>query len=103
MLRAAPRPISTRKYDLNQTSISRAIALLEAEGLVGEREGLPQVAPSARRLLEGFLLRYAAGPMTYSWEWERVSVAADDAVAWLLAEGIETATRPGVRCRRRTG
>lgn len=35
MLRAEPSPISARKYGLNQTSISRAIALLEAEGLEG--------------------------------------------------------------------
>lgn len=43
--------------------------------------------------LESFLLRYAQGPATYSWQWEHVAVAAGDDVAWLLAEGFETASR----------
>lgn len=44
--------------------------------------------------LESFLLRYAQGRATYSWQWEHVAVAAGDDVAWLLAEGFETASRP---------
>ena len=49
--------------------------------------------------LEGFLERYARSSTTYSWEWEPSLVAVEGDVAWLLAEGIETATTPsgGVR------
>lgn len=52
-----------------------------------------------RNELEGFLERYAHSSTTYSWEWERWVVAVEDDVAWLLAEGVETATTPsgGVR------
>ena len=42
--------------------------------------------------LTGFLNRYVNGPTTYSWEWDRHDVAAARSVAWLLAEGTETAT-----------
>ena len=42
--------------------------------------------------LMGFLDRYVNGPTTYSWEWDRHDVAAAGSVAWLLAEGTETAT-----------
>jgi uncharacterized protein (TIGR02246 family) len=42
--------------------------------------------------LMGFLNRYVNGPTTYSWEWDRHDVAASGPVAWLLAEGTETAT-----------
>ena len=42
--------------------------------------------------LMGFLNRYVNGPTTYSWEWDRHDVAAAGSVAWLLAEGTETAT-----------
>jgi uncharacterized protein (TIGR02246 family) len=42
--------------------------------------------------LMGFLHRYVNGPTTYSWEWDRHDVAAAGSVAWLLAEGTETAT-----------
>ena len=44
--------------------------------------------------LEGFLERYARSSTTYSWDWERPLVAVEDDVAWLLAEGVETATTP---------
>lgn len=42
--------------------------------------------------LRQFLHRYVNGPTTYSWEWDRHDVSAAGSVAWLLAEGIETAT-----------
>ena len=42
--------------------------------------------------LMGFLNRYVTGPTTYSWEWDRHDVASAGSVAWLLAEGTETAT-----------
>ena len=42
--------------------------------------------------LRRFLDRYADGPTTYSWEWERYDVSTTGSVAWLLAEGTETAT-----------
>ena len=45
--------------------------------------------------LRGFLDRYVDGPTTYSWEWDRYDVATAESVAWLLAEGTETATTGG--------
>lgn len=48
-----------------------------------------------RGQLEAFLERYARSPTIYTWEWERSTVAIAGDVAWLLAEGIETAARPG--------
>jgi uncharacterized protein (TIGR02246 family) len=41
--------------------------------------------------LQVFLRAYAQGPTTYSWSWDRLEVSAAHAVAWLLAEGTETA------------
>ena len=40
--------------------------------------------------VRAFLHRYARGPTTYSWTWNRRDVSAAGAVGWLLAEGIET-------------
>ena len=48
-----------------------------------------------RRDWEAFVGRYVSGVVTYSWEWERHTVAAAGGVAWLLAEGVETATQAG--------
>jgi ketosteroid isomerase-like protein len=42
--------------------------------------------------LQAFLRAYVQGPTTYSWTWDRLEVSTADAVAWLLAEGTETAT-----------
>jgi uncharacterized protein (TIGR02246 family) len=42
--------------------------------------------------LVAFLDRYVKGPTTYSWEWRRHDVSLSGPVAWLVAEGIETAT-----------
>src|SRR5215210_6144226 len=42
--------------------------------------------------LQAFLRTYVQGPTTYSWTWDRLEVSTADAVAWLLAEGTETAT-----------
>ena len=41
--------------------------------------------------LTGFLDRYVNGPTTYSWQWGRHEVSTVASVAWLLAEGTETA------------
>ena len=41
--------------------------------------------------LRRFLARYVDGPTTYSWEWERHDLSTAGSVAWLLAEGTETA------------
>ena len=41
--------------------------------------------------LRRFLDRYVDGPTTYSWEWDRCDVSTSGSVAWLLAEGTETA------------
>ena len=42
--------------------------------------------------LRAFLEQYVTGPTTYSWQWKRHDVSAAGSVAWLLAEGTETAT-----------
>jgi uncharacterized protein (TIGR02246 family) len=55
------------------------------------------VVTSEEPLLRGrvelarFLHRYVDGPTTYSWEWDRHDVSTGGSVAWLLAEGTETA------------
>jgi uncharacterized protein (TIGR02246 family) len=55
------------------------------------------VVTSEKPLLRGptefraFLDRYVEGPTTYSWEWDRHDVSMAGSVAWLLAEGVETA------------
>ena len=41
--------------------------------------------------LQAFLRAYAPGSTTYSWTWDRIEVSTADTVAWLLAEGTETA------------
>ena len=41
--------------------------------------------------LKRFLGRYIDGPTIYSWEWRRYDVSIAGPVAWLLAEGTETA------------
>jgi ketosteroid isomerase-like protein len=41
--------------------------------------------------LRRFLDRYVSGPTTYSWQWQRRDVSPARSVAWLLAEGTETA------------
>ena len=45
--------------------------------------------------LKRFLDRYVAGATTYSWQWDRHDVSRAGPVAWLLAEGIETAEAGG--------
>ena len=45
--------------------------------------------------LKRFLEGYAAGDTTYSWEWDRRQASVSGALAWLLAEGTETAAGPG--------
>jgi uncharacterized protein (TIGR02246 family) len=45
--------------------------------------------------IRAFLQRYAQGPTTYSWTWDRRDVSAAGAVGWLLAEGTETAASEG--------
>ena len=42
--------------------------------------------------LQQFLRAYAQGPTAYSWIWDRVEVSTADSVAWLVAQGTETAT-----------
>ena len=41
--------------------------------------------------VRAFLQRYTGGTTTYSWTWDRGDVSAAEGVAWLLAEGEETA------------
>ena len=45
--------------------------------------------------LQSFLERYIAGATTYSWTWDRRDVFIAGSVAWLLAEGTETAVSGG--------
>ncbi len=45
--------------------------------------------------LRRFLDRYVDGPTNYSWEWDRHDVSTAGSVAWLLAEGTETAATEG--------
>jgi hypothetical protein len=71
------------------------------ETMFGIADVKPDTAVEAE--LIGFLNRYVNGPTTYSWEWDRHDVAAAGPVAWLLAEGTETATSADHVERRRTG
>ncbi len=41
--------------------------------------------------LRAFLERYVGGGTTYSWEWDRRELSIAGSLAWLLAEGTETA------------
>ena len=41
--------------------------------------------------LRAFLEGYVRGATTYSWQWDRHDVSAAESVAWLLAEGTESA------------
>jgi uncharacterized protein (TIGR02246 family) len=43
------------------------------------------------RELRAFLERYVNGATTYSWQWDHHDVSAAGSLAWLLAEGTETA------------
>lgn len=49
--------------------------------------------------LRAFLDRYVEGDTTYSWEWDRRRVSIAGSLAWLLAEGTETAASEGVTAR----
>ncbi len=44
-----------------------------------------------RRFLDG----YVVGPTTYSWEWFRHDVSVAGSIAWIVAEGTETAATEG--------
>lgn len=52
-----------------------------------------------RAQLDAFLQTYAHGDTTYSWEWERDTVAVSGEMAWLLAEGMEIAASPSGEVR----
>jgi uncharacterized protein (TIGR02246 family) len=45
--------------------------------------------------LSAFLRDYAPGATTYSWTWDCHEVSAANGVAWLLAQGTETAAAEG--------
>jgi ketosteroid isomerase-like protein len=76
-----------------------AFADRDAEGVMHllARDPGVVVVTSEEPLLRGpaelkhFLDRYVDGPTTYSWDWDRHDVSTAGSVAWLLAEGIETA------------
>ena len=80
-------------------SFCSAFQARDAEAVMGLFATDPDVAvvTSEESLLRGpdelqdFLRAYVQGPTTYSWTWDRLQVSTADAVAWLLAEGTETA------------
>jgi ketosteroid isomerase-like protein len=45
--------------------------------------------------LKRFLDRYVEGATTYSWKWDRHELSKAGSVAWLVAEGTETALTGG--------
>jgi uncharacterized protein (TIGR02246 family) len=71
----------------------------DAEGVMQlvARDADMTVVTSEEPLLRGpdelraFLARYVQGTTTYSWAWTRREVSSAGTVAWLLAEGSETA------------
>jgi ketosteroid isomerase-like protein len=65
--------------------------------VVTSEESLLRGPIELRRFLDG----YANGPTTYSWKWDRHDVSGAGSVAWLLAEGTETAVSPDRRERHR--
>ena len=85
-------------------SFCAAFARRDVEGVMGllVPDGDVLIVTSEEPLLRGhhevrrFLERYVEGPTTYSWEWKRQDVSVVGRMAWLLAEGVETA-RTGSR------
>lgn len=65
---------------------------LDPEAVVVTSEEFVLRGPVA---LQRFLGGYVTGPTTYSWEWDRHDVSIAGSVAWLLAEGTETAAAEG--------
>ena len=59
--------------------------------VVTSEEALLRGAPEVR----GFLERYVAGPITYSWTWERRDTATFERWGCLLAVGTEFASSAG--------
>ena len=43
--------------------------------------------------IDAFLKAYATGLTTYEWTWHEYAVSSAGPLAWLLAEGVETARR----------
>ena len=96
-------------------------AARDADGVMQlfAREADVVMVTSEEALLRGpdeisaFLRRYAQGSTTYSWTWDRCGVSAAATVAWLLAEGTESAAqgdheekhpyRMSMVCERRDG
>ncbi|MDQ3934975.1 MAG: nuclear transport factor 2 family protein [Actinomycetota bacterium] len=74
--------------DRDTDAIMRVVAPGAAVTVVTSEQPLLRGADKLR----AFLDHYVEGPTTYSWEWHRHDVVIRDAVGWLLAEGVETAT-----------
>jgi uncharacterized protein (TIGR02246 family) len=55
--------------------------------LVTSEEPLLRGPAEVRRFLD----RYVGAETTYSWQWDRHDVSVTGSIAWLLAEGTETA------------
>ena len=74
--------------DRNAKAVMRLFAPTDNIVVVTSEQPLLRGPAELRRFLD----RYANGPTTYSWAWDRYDVSAAGPVAWLLAEGTETAT-----------
>ena len=59
--------------------------------VVTSEESLLRGPAQLKRFLDG----YTGGATTYTWKWDRHMVRATGSVAWLLAEGTETALTDG--------
>ena len=68
-------------------AVMRVIAPDAAVTVVTSEQPLLRGPEELRAFLDG----YVDGPTTYSWEWHRHDIVLRDVVAWVLAEGVETA------------
>jgi uncharacterized protein (TIGR02246 family) len=102
----APAPVPVKPDAASETELLEVLerfcsALADRDAEAVMRLFIPDpdvvVITSEAPLLRGpvelrrFLDRYVAGPTTYSWEWQRHDVSIAGSVAWLLADGTETA------------
>jgi uncharacterized protein (TIGR02246 family) len=72
----------------DRDGVMRLLAPDSEVAVVTSEEPLLRGHDELRRFLES----YVAGATTYSWKWARRDVYEAGRVAWLLAEGTETAT-----------
>ena len=73
--------------DRDAGAVMRLVAPDPDVVVVTSEESVLRGPVELRRFLDG----YVDGPTTFSWRWDRHDVSAAGSVAWLLAEGTETA------------